>query len=199
MPDIYVVVSEQPPSTSETSASARRAVFEDLYAHCHPAVLGYVLRRCANPDDAADAIAETFLIAWRRLDEVPDGDGCRLWLYGTARRVLANQRRGDRRRSALTQRLTDELAEIHRQSETTGALAELGAAFKQLSETEREILMLEGWEGLDAGQIAAVLGCSRNAARIRLHRARRHLAQRLQRQRIGSNTSDAHIRPGEAT
>lgn len=195
-----MVVSENRPARSEPAASERRARFEDLYRGCHPAVLGYVLRRCASPEDAADAIAETFLIAWRRLDEMPAGDARRLWLYGVARRVLANQRRGDRRRLALTQRLAVELGEMpSTPAEATSTLAELAAAFKQLSEADREILALESWEDLDAGQIAAVLGCSRNAARIRLHRARRRLVQQLQRQQVSASTTDMHIRPGEAT
>ena len=61
-------------------------------------MLGYALRRTDNTDDAADVLAETFLVAWRRPDEIPPGPQARLWLYGTARRVLANQRRAERRR-----------------------------------------------------------------------------------------------------
>jgi RNA polymerase sigma factor (sigma-70 family) len=199
MPDMYMVVSENQHSATVSTNLERRARFNDLYAYCHPAVLGYVLRRCVSPEDAADAIAETFLIAWRRLDEIPAGEDRRLWLYGVARRVLANQRRGDRRRFALTQRLTAELAETPGPPEPSGALAELAAAFKHLSETDREILALEGWEGLDAGQVAAVLGCSRNAARIRLHRARRRLEQQLRQQHADTTTPDTRIQAGEAT
>lgn len=199
MSDIYIFVSENRPPTAASVTSERRARFEDLYQHCRPAVLGYVLRRCTSPEDAADAIAETFLTAWRRLDDIPAGEGRRLWLYGVARRVLANQRRGERRRFALTQRLITELAEMPKPAETAGALANLTAAFKRLSDSDREILSLEGWEGLDAGEIAAVLGCSRNAARIRLHRARRRLAQQLNQQQARTSTSDMHIRTGEAS
>ncbi|MEV4259420.1 RNA polymerase sigma factor, partial [Spirillospora sp. NPDC049652] len=84
--------------------------FEDLYAENRAKVLGYALRRTGDPQDAADVVAETFLVAWRRLDDVPPGDEARLWLYGVARRVLAGQRRGERRRSALGARLRSELA-----------------------------------------------------------------------------------------
>src|SRR5580704_6064903 len=77
----------------------RRRRFETIYAaNCGP-ILGYVLRRTRNGDDAADVVAETFLTAWRRLDDVPPGDQARLWLYGVARRVLANHQRGERRKS----------------------------------------------------------------------------------------------------
>lgn len=176
----------------------RRARFETLYADHQRAVLGYILRRVDCPDDAADAVAETFLIAWRRLDTIPAADRGRLWLYGAARRVLANQRRGNRRRVALTQRLSTDLARLPAPEQPTGALAELADAFKRLSSADQEILALEGWEGLDAEQIGAVLGCSRNAARIRLHRARRRLGQLLAPQEAGIR-QEACSRPEEAT
>jgi RNA polymerase sigma factor (sigma-70 family) len=155
----------------------RRRRFEEVYAaNCGP-ILVYVLRRTDNPDDAADVIAETFLTAWRRLDAVPPGDQARLWLYGVARRVLANHHRGERRRIAANDRLRAQLAARYQPPECTGELAEIAAAFRSLPEPDRELLALVGWEGLDHGQVAAVLGCSRNAVRIRLHRARRRFAE----------------------
>jgi RNA polymerase sigma factor (sigma-70 family) len=158
----------------------RRSRFEQLYqAHYRP-VLGYVLRRAANPDDAADALAETFLTAWRRLDDVPSDPETRPWLLGVARRVLANQGRAQRRRTALGERLRSELSTGSLREPSAG-LSDVAAAFRGLAEADREILALAGWEGLDPGQIAVVLGCSRNAARIRLHRARRRFADRLHR------------------
>ncbi len=89
-----------PPDTDQ-----RRHRFEAVYAAYHGPVLGYVLRRTGNPDDAADVIADTFLTAWRRLEDMPPEPAARLWLYGVARRVLANHHRGQRRRSALAGRL----------------------------------------------------------------------------------------------
>jgi RNA polymerase sigma-70 factor (ECF subfamily) len=142
-------------------------------------LLGYALRRTSNTDDAADVLAETFLTAWRRLEEIPPGSQARLWLYGTARRVLANQRRGDRRRLALADRLKAELSVSYRPQQHAGELADIAAALRRMPEPDRELLALSAWEGLDPGQIATVLGCSRNAARIRLHRARRRFAEEL--------------------
>ena len=168
-------------SPRPASADDRRLRFETVYAANHGLVLGYVLRRTGNPDDAADVIAETFLTAWRRLDDVPPGDAARLWLYGVARRVLANHHRGERRRSALAERLRADLAAAPPPPQFTGELAVLARAFRRLPEADRELLALAGWEGLDAGQIAATLGCSRNAVRIRLHRARRRIAAELAR------------------
>lgn len=162
-----------PPAPSGDTARRRR--FEALYAEHRASVLGYVLRRAETPDDAADVLAETFLVAWRRLDDAPAGDLSRPWLYGVARRVLANHRRGERRRGQLAERLRQELASRIVLGQAAGEGSPVAAAFRSLSDDDRELLALEGWEGLDAGEIAIVLGCSRNAARIRLHRARRRL------------------------
>jgi RNA polymerase sigma-70 factor (ECF subfamily) len=157
----------------------RRRRFEEVYAANRGPILGYVLRRAGNPDDAADVVAETFLTAWRRLDDVPAGEQARLWLYGVARRVLANHQRGEHRRSELAGRLRAELTACWREPEYPGDLAGVAAAFAGLPGADRELLALAFWEELDNGQIAAVLGCSRNAVRIRLHRARRRLAAAL--------------------
>ena len=89
--------------------------------------------------------------------------------------VLANQRRGERRRIQLAERLRGDLAGRDAPEAPSGELADLAAAFGSLADGDREVLALEAWEGLRAWEVAAVLGCSRNAARIRLHRARRRL------------------------
>jgi RNA polymerase sigma factor (sigma-70 family) len=185
-----------PPDVAQTK---RRHRFEELYeAHWAP-VLGYALRRTDNTDDAADVTAETFLTTWRRLDEVPAGDEARLWLYGTARRVLANHRRGQRRRLALADRLRGELALTYRPPDYTGGVAEIAAAFRRMPQPDQELLALAGWEGLDAGQIAAVVGCSRNAARIRLHRARRRLAAEIERPSPSTRRTRADVTNGDLT
>jgi RNA polymerase sigma-70 factor (ECF subfamily) len=183
---------------SQRAPAERRERFEALYRECCGPVSGYVLRRTENPEDAADVIAETFLIAWRRLDDVPASEQ-RLWLYGVARRVSANHRRGRRVRTSLTERLTAELASAPRLSEPTDDLAALGTAFRRLSDADREVLALEGWEGLGYEQIATVLGCSRNAVRIRLHRARRRLARQLTDQQSGEHPPVVTLGHGETT
>jgi RNA polymerase sigma factor (sigma-70 family) len=168
----------------------RRLRFERLYAENYAQVLGYAVRRIDSPDAVADVFAETFLVAWRRLDHVPQGDGARLWLFAVARRVLANYRRGEQRRMLLADRLRDELAatltlEPAPANDSTAALRSLGDA-------DRELLALSGWEGLDPGEIATVLGCSRNAARIRLHRARRRLRSALAVAAEGTDPTATH-------
>jgi RNA polymerase sigma factor (sigma-70 family) len=159
----------------------RRQRFEAIYACHHDPVLAYLLRRARNSDDAADALAETFLAAWRRLDDMPDEERARLWLFGVARQVLANQRRGEQRRSALSARLRDELTEAAVLTGRRDWSPAVSAAFDSLPEHDRELLGLAAWEGLNPGEIAVTLGCSRNAARIRLHRARQRFARELER------------------
>ncbi|MFF4772697.1 RNA polymerase sigma factor [Microtetraspora fusca] len=77
-----------------------RQRFEEIYLAYYADLLAYIRRRVDSHDDAADALAETFATAWRRLPDVPDGHAARLWLYGVARRVLPNGRRTATRRSA---------------------------------------------------------------------------------------------------
>jgi RNA polymerase sigma factor (sigma-70 family) len=84
--------------------------FQRLYEENWNAILSYALRRTQRSEDAADIVAETFLVAWRRFDDVPSGESGRAWLYGVARRTLANQRRGEHRRDRLAERLRNELS-----------------------------------------------------------------------------------------
>ncbi|MFA1538518.1 RNA polymerase sigma factor [Actinomadura monticuli] len=184
------------PSPLEDPPDDRRRRFEEVYAANRARILGYALRRTSDPQDAADVLAETFLTAWRRLDDVPPGEQARLWLYGVARRVLANHHRGERRRSALAADLGSRLrADVPgREAADPAGVAE---AFRSLPDRDRELLSLVGWEGLDHGEIAAVLGCSRNAVRIRLHRARRRFARALERADAPALPAAARIPNGE--
>lgn len=154
--------------------------FRVLYLASCDRLVRYATRRAKTSEEAADVVAETFSIAWRRLDDVPDGDAAVLWLFGTARRVLANQIRKDHSHDRLIEHLAYEM------TSATAALPEPNtdallarAALEHLAEEEREILMLVAWEGLGSSELATVLGCSVNAARIRLHRARGHLTSLL--------------------
>ena len=181
-------------SLSNLSGSgSRRDRFQALYEENYHRVLGYALRR-AERDDAADVVAETFLVAWRRLEDVPSGEEARLWLYGTARRVLANQKRGTRRRERLFRRLGAESRFGSHVNPSDARLSAAAAAFARLPDGDRELLALVAWEGLDASEIAQVLCCSRNAARIRIHRARRRFARELSLAgSVKQNAVDGHI------
>jgi RNA polymerase sigma factor (sigma-70 family) len=178
-----------PPGTTSAAHSDRRARFRAVYdAHYHR-VLGYVLRRTASREDAEDVVAETFLAAWRRLDDVPEETGGRLWLYGIARNTLANHARGERRRGRLTGRIQADPGPSSPPVDADNEGALVTAAFARLREDDREVLALAAWEELGPGEIATVLGCSRNAARIRLHRARRRFARELQAKDVDSVSS----------
>lgn len=155
----------------------RTAAFERLFAAHYWAVRAYVRRR--GPAAAVeDVVAETFLVAWRRFDSL--GDDPLPWLLGVARRQLANQHRAERRRGALAARVGSLLprhqAGWESPPELTGRLA---AALATLSAREREALLLVAWEGLEPNRAARAAGCTPAAFRVRLHRARQHLAERL--------------------
>src|SRR5262245_28261269 len=150
----------------------RRQRFDALFGAYGADIVAYCAWRAGSPSDAQDAAAEVFLTAWRRLDEVPDGDRTRVWLYATARRTIANQRRSNRRRVALEQRLTLEASAVA-PSVPSEEHTLVHEALRRLGPRDREVLLLSEWEGLSPAQIASVLGCLTVTARGRLHRARR--------------------------
>lgn len=157
--------------------AARRARFTALFDRTHGPLLAYAVRRVADPCDAADVVAETFLVAWRRLDDVPAGESARPWLFGVARRVLANHYRGERRRLALADRLREQVVEVVPPHEPADPV--LLQAMDALPPDDRELLRLVAWEELARDEIALVLGIPRATVRVRLHRARRRLAAQL--------------------
>ncbi|MER7505194.1 sigma factor-like helix-turn-helix DNA-binding protein [Nonomuraea pusilla] len=120
----------------------RLARFEAVYQETYGRVTAYAARRCASPQDTADVVAETFTVAWRRVDELAD-------LYA-------------------------------RSPEAEAEAAAVAQVFATLSDDDRELLALVAWEELDRPQIAAAMGLSRNAVRIRVHRARRRFARALE-------------------
>jgi len=153
----------------------REARFRRLCETHTAAVLAYALRRTSR-EDAADVVAETFLVAWRRLDDV-DERSALPWLYAVARRVLLAQQRAASRQRAIAERVAA-VAEPSGLAQSPGSRGLLGA-LAGLAEKEREVLMLSAWEELSSSDAARVLGCSATAYRIRLHRARRRLRERL--------------------
>jgi RNA polymerase sigma-70 factor (ECF subfamily) len=165
----------------EGPPGAAEARFAELYRDHARDVLAYAVRRAPSAEDAADVVAETFLVAWRRGSDVPSGDAARLWLYGVARRTLSNQRRGERRRTRLAARLRAELPAVlaAARSAPTSADHEVLAAIAALRESDREVLLLAAWEQLSPAEIADVLAISALAVRSRLHRARRRVQAQL--------------------
>lgn len=157
--------------------------FRRLYDEHHRAVLAYFLRRL-DSDAAYEATEDVFLVAWRKIDEIPDGERSLAWLYGVARRVLSNHRRSASRRQRLRRRLVAEPGTVGeapepivvRREEYQEVLTALG----RLSAGNQELLRLAIWEELPHAQIAELLGCSVGAVDVRLHRAVRRLEKGLQ-------------------
>ena len=157
----------------------RRAAFQALFAQTHVALLAYAVRRVAQPSDAADIVADAFLVAWRRIDEVPTGPDARPWVFGVARGCLSNYYRGERRRSALADRLRQTLTDSPPIDDLTTDGIAVRDALACLSASDRELVQLEAWEQLSRAEIALALGCSQAAVRVRLHRARARLRRAL--------------------
>jgi RNA polymerase sigma-70 factor (ECF subfamily) len=150
-----------------------RRLFSDHYRH----VLAYALRRTEQQADADDIVAGTFAVAWRRFGGAPPEELRLAWLYAIAARVLANERRSARRLAALRWRLRALPAAPPEDAE----LSEVLGALRALRPQDQEVLLLAAWEGLGGRELAVALGCSENAAAIRLHRARRRLAERVEK------------------
>lgn len=153
--------------------SERRLRLEALFYQHADAVHAYARRRIDSAS-ADDTVSEVFAIAWRRLEDIPDA--ALPWLLACARRVLANQRRGERRLGALRVRLAENRRSGLPTVEDDGLLRQ---ALNELVERDREVLLLTAWEGLEPAEAAVVLGCSRGALAVRLHRARRRLETKL--------------------
>ncbi|MBO0825116.1 MAG: sigma-70 family RNA polymerase sigma factor [Actinobacteria bacterium] len=153
--------------------------FDALYEAYRADVVSYCTWRADSASDAQDAVADVFLTAWRRLDDVPAGDAALVWLYATARRMLANQRRSTRRRAALAERLAAAApAEEPSDNPEEHLVRE---ALRRLGPLDREVLLLSEWEGLTPARIAEILRCPTVTARGRLHRARRRFRSAFER------------------
>jgi RNA polymerase sigma factor (sigma-70 family) len=151
------------------------AWFTATYAAQYADIVRYGRRRLADEEAAAELAQEVFVIAWRRRTEVPDRS--LPWLYGVARRLLANRWRADRGTPPPLP-MPPELATAADPAGITD-VTDLRAALARLAEPDQEILRLIGWEELTVSEAAEVLGCTRTTAAVRLHRARRRLTAAL--------------------
>jgi len=172
-------------------AAVRRDRFESLAREVWGPLQRYLSRR-ASPADAEDVLAEVLLVLWRRLDDVPR-DTPLPWAYKVAQGCLANARRSQERRLKLVRRLRDEPPVT-----PPGEDPVLQRALDGLRATDQEVLRLWAWEGLEAKDIAVVLGCSPNAAAVRLSRARQALRDALGKDRApaGQRTGREEEVPG---
>lgn len=155
----------------------RTGRFEAIFAAHSATIYAYARRRAAR-DEAEDIVSEVFLVAWRRLDQVPAEPVP--WLIGVARKVLANRRRGDARRAALDHRVHQDVAIDRDHSTHDPRVGIVLAALANLPPGEREVIELVAWEELSPAEAAAALGIARATVYVRLHRARQRLAGLLE-------------------
>lgn len=159
-------------------ADARREVLDEWFRSYAGRVLSYLLHR-TDPQTAQDVLQEVFMTAFRKASVVPDPPVG--WLFGTARRTLANRVRGDKRQETLIACLLDDVgrsdAEAH--PETYELKSAFAATLATLPPNDREVLTLTGWYGLTPTEAASALGLSATAYAVRLHRARGRLAEAL--------------------
>ncbi len=146
----------------------------------------FARRRCISAEDADDLTAETFAVAWRRRDDLPGGDGARLWLFGIARLVLANQRRSTGRLHRLHNRVEAVAPTLRPVADPADVVVEgagdpLLAALATLVPEDRDLLMMRAWDGLAVTEIAVLLDVTPNAISVRLSKARARLAAELDR------------------
>jgi len=163
---------------AELLDNERAARFEAMFDRYAGRVYAYAARR-STPDAANETVGETFLIAWRRLDVVPDN--ALPWLLNVAGKVLANRRRSDQRREAFT---TERARALQASpgfdpADAVSTRLAIERALDRLPPAEREALTLVAWDGLDVRAGAAAAGCSRATFSVRLHRGRRRLMKEL--------------------
>jgi RNA polymerase sigma-70 factor (ECF subfamily) len=172
----------------------RRARFEALAPGLIEPLRRFLARRTDHAT-ADDVLAETLLVCWRRLDDVPK-DAALPWAYGVARLCLANAERSARRRGRLAARV----ATLDPPEETRPGPGETGdetgderlhQALAELTDTETELVRLWAWEQLTPAEIATVLDLTPNAVSIRLHRARGKLKAVLRKSEAGPGHEQA--------
>ena len=186
--------------TTGAGCCADHRRFAQLYERYYRPIRDFCARRV--PRDAVDdAVADTFLTVWRCLDEVPAGEAALVWMYGVAFRVVGHQRRSFSRRSRLHERLR--VVEFRSAAAADDAVVDgvesrrILAALARLGRTDAEVLRLVTWEELPVASAAAVLGIEPDAARQRLHRARRNLAREYDRLKLRPTTTPVAAKGGD--
>ncbi len=157
-------------------AEARRILVETAVRDAAPALLAYFARRVTPAEDAADLLAETLEIVWRKSSALPDEP--RPWMFGIARNLLLHHRRGQARRRALADRLRAELA-VQPHPGFADDHAELHGALGTLDAIDREIIGLVHWDGFALVEVAGILRMKEPTVRSRYHRAKLRLRELL--------------------
>ena len=176
----------------EDSPEFRRERFRILYNDLYDDLWRYIQRRSINTEEARDTLSEVFLVAWRRLEDIPAGKEARLWLFGVARNLVKTSWRKRKRSGDLVVRIGSEMSTrgtTDEELDNSGVL-KIVKALQFLSENDQEILRLLAWEDLSHKEISVVLGCSENAVAIRIRRARVRLMKVLQSEKSFSEINN---------
>ncbi len=174
--------------------SWRKLKFKDIYEAQYDDIWKYCLRRVADPSQAEETLADTFAVAWQKLDAIPKGSE-RPWLFAVARNHIFNSWRKNQRSEGLNERLRNELTvdqcrDFFEQSDAD--VSYIFEALSTLKEKDQELLRLVAWEELTYSEIAIVVGSSVNAVATRVHRARQKLKKKLQK-RPGNSSYPSSI------
>jgi RNA polymerase sigma-70 factor (ECF subfamily) len=141
-----------------------------------PDLLAYLARR-VGPDDAPDLLGDTMMVAWRRAEDLPeDSERARMWLFGIARGTLLNHARGERRRSALADRVRAEFRETAPAADTA---SEVRDAIDRLAPELAEIVRLRHWDGFTLAEVGRLLDMPASTVRSRYQQAREQLRATL--------------------
>ena len=176
----------------EDSPEFRRERFRILYNDLYDDLWRYIQRRSINTEEARDTLSEVFLVAWRRLVDIPAGNEARLWLFGVARNLVKTSWRKRKRSGDLLVRIGSEMSTrvtTDEELDNSGVL-KIVKALQFLSENDQEILRLLAWENLSHKEISVVIGCSENAVAIRIRRARVRLMKVLQSEKSFSEINN---------
>ena len=176
----------------EDSPEFRRERFRILYNDLYDDLWRYIQRRSINTEEARDTLSEVFLVAWRRLEDIPAGKEARLWLFGVARNLVKTSWRKRKRSGDLLVRIGSEMSTRVTTDEEldNSGVFKIVKALQFLSENDQEILRLLAWEDLSHKEISVVLGCSENAVAIRIRRARVRLMKVLQSEKSFSEINN---------
>ena len=174
--------------TRRRTPSVRETRLEQAYVANAADLLSYFGRRVRIQADAADLLSETFVVAWRRADRLPvESEQARMWLFGVARRVLANAARGDIRRSGLADRLRAHLETLPSEH-VEGDSVDIRAALDALPDDQSELVRLVLWDGFTMPEAATILGIRETTARGRYQRARARLRELLREHQYEGTT-----------
>jgi len=156
--------------------------FESLYIEYRLQVLAYCTRRI-DRSLASDACSETFLVAWRKVEDLPVPPQTLPFLYGVAAKVIANQRRTVRRKTRLDHKMRNLGVATAEDPSVVVIRAErdrqVEAAVRSLNSRDREIVMLYAWEELPRSAIAEMMGMTKSAVDQRIHRSYKRLGRTL--------------------